>query len=599
MQTNLEKLLEQIRDEPTDVSYDVFLSPLEEITARVIEMHENLYKQFPPRLTWQESQENRPMKIPGDLVRVHLVVKNDANYQSADSLTIDGVLSADVQRQYVRTEPANLRGGEEKEFIIELLLTDEAQRNGNFTIELQYSYRSNDDPRKNSTKHLSETFSLYVRKESFQALDNPYGKFEGGNPVYTSEMFYGRKEQIEEIVSMLRLPGSRDDMNYGRAIAVYGQARAGKSTLMYHLKGALLAEYGDKVVLWDMQNSLPGITGDEIDEAVKRKLAHVPGGISLPNFLYLMLSFGQDGIRENQVISRRVNEAGLVPPLRQILDKPHFAVPYFNDYMRRLNAILREEKSIIVLMIDEFSYLNTFIQEGKIPKSFMQFWKAMLQNNCIFAVVAGQDDTPEFMREYQNEFACMEPKKLTYLEERHAKELIREPLQVAQGRRIFQQNSRADTVDEIYRLTAGSAWLTVIVCSNLVKYLNNKGAEMVTDGILEDFLRTRAFVPFPGNGFLSDVHFHPQLQERGHREYDEANAEILLSIARLSQTTGRANIHDISCGSKTRKEILDLVTRLVDRNVLSRSGEDYEIQVKLLEKWLLQNEWVAKPKKGG
>ena len=108
---------------------------------------------------------------------------------------------------------------------------------------------------------------------------------------------------------------------------------------------------------------------------------------------------------------------------------------------------------------------------------------------------------------------------------------------------------------------------------------------MITKGIVNEFLRTRAFGP---RGFLTEVNFEAQLQERGHRELDDINRDILISIARLSQTTGYARASDIECQNLSLSDIQAYVDRLVDRNVLIKEGRDqYWIQVKLLERWLI------------
>ena len=84
------------------------------------------------------------------------------------------------------------------------------------------------------------------------------------------------------------------------------------------------------------------------------------------------------------------------------------------------------------------------------------------------------------------------------------------------------------------------------------------------------------------------MNFEAQLQERGHRELDDINRDILISIARLSQTTGYAKVSDIECQKLSLSDIQSYVDRLVDRNVLIKEGRDqYWIQVKLLERWLI------------
>ena len=78
------------------------------------------------------------------------------------------------------------------------------------------------------------------------------------------------------------------------------------------------------------------------------------------------------------------------------------------------------------------------------------------------------------------------------------------------------------------------------------------------------------------------------MQERGHRELDAVNKEILHCIAKLSQKTGYADVKDIICNGKSEKDIAELVERLANRDVLVKEDGHYWIQVKLLELWLIK-----------
>ena len=406
--------------------------------------------------------------------------------------------------------------------------------------------------------------------EDYKPLNNPYSAFEG-KVMNDDKMFVGRWNQIQQILDMIHPSGSQT-MNYGRAIAMYGQTRTGKSSLMYHLKKKLSNQCGDSILIWDIGNIGSPLYSDNIVSSI----------------LYEILYKGNNAIRRNESVFKAVNESNLFPPLREIIKDPSFAISHFFEYMEELNSILLKENIIIILLIDQFTYLHSYIKDNKIPESFMQFWKALLQDYCVFAIVAGQDDMPEFMREYQNEFACMELLKLNYLDEKNTKKLIKEPLEKANNRKdLFIKDSNDDVIDTIYRLTAGSANLTIILCSKLVDFLNEKGAYIITSGIVDEFLRTKAFGP---NGFLEEAYFEPQIQERGHKELEPINKSILTSVARLSNSSaaGFANLNDIECDCLNGENIQKYIDRLVDRNVLVKEGHDrYRIQVKLLELWLI------------
>lgn len=564
-------LLESIQKEPTAFSYDVFMPVLDTIVLKLSECREILYREYQPRLTWRESIQ--PFKTREGLIQVQLLVKNERNYQAADMLRVEPAIEGDVILSRESSPLNTLRGGEEREMLLTLDITEEAKLAGSFCARLRYSYRRSKTDHSVEQVTQEQTFTLVLRSEDFVPLENPF-KDHIGKPMSDVNMFYGRSQQIDQMVEMLRPRGS-SQMNYGRAIAMYGQTRTGKSSLLYHFQNRLKEQYGDQVVIWDMGNIGELNVGTNADNY-------------LPTFLYTMLSIGEEALEDHEILSECVEEAELETPLTEILKDPSYATIHFTGYMRKLNRILKEQNCIIILFVDEFTYLHGLIRTGQLSGEFMKFWKAFLQDYCVFAVIAGQDDTPEFMREYPNEFACMEAMKVTYLDEIPAKQLIREPLERVNGRTDIFRNDGC--VDELYRLTAGSAYLTMLLCSNLVNYLNEKGAATVTRGIVADFLEKKVF---SAKTFLEENNFEPQIRERGHEELDHVNKQILHGIARLSQANGRADISKLTCvdengQSLTQTQIQSLVDRLVDRNVLVCEANGHcWIQVKLLEQWLI------------
>ena len=560
-------LLLSIQKEPTIAAYNTFKPILERLKLKLTDEQTNLFQNFQPQLTFEE--ELRPFRTPDGKIQIQLRVKNELNYQSADSLTIRNI-NGDQGSKIISWQGGNvlnLRGGDEDVIVFSVTLDEEEDKSGSFSANINFSFKCNDSPQDIITKDQTFNHTFVIRNETFKRLENPFTAYEGKAIKDDSPIFMGRTEETNRIINTI-CPNDDGVMNYGRAIAMYGQTRTGKTSLLFHLKRKIKEKYKDRVLIWDMGNlgEHPISNNTDADDY-------------LSIFLYDMLCSGKKSILFNKIDIEK-----FMSTLKKILSDPLHVTLYFNDYMKELDDYLNHEKKIIILMIDEFTYLHEYIKNGKISDGFMRFWKAILQNYCIFSIIAGQDDMPEFMNEYQNEFACMEPLKITYLEEADAKRLIREPVEDRNNLigELFQNDG---CIDEIYELTAGSAYLTIILCSNLVKYLNDKGAFKVTKGIVNDFLRTRVF---GANSFLTEIHFEAQLQERGHRELDDANREILLSVARQTQTTKYAKIENITCEGRNLEEIQMIVDRLVNRNVLIREqGNQYCIQVNLLKKWLL------------
>lgn len=562
----LKELQQVIQKEPTDVSYDVFLPALDQMAMKLSDTEISLYQNFQPKLSWSEVIQ--PFKTGDNKVQIQLSVENEVYYQAADGLRIESIRSPEIINSDKVAVIETLRGGENREISLVVTLDETALQTGSFTAAINYTYMCNESQENVITRSQECEFSFVIYNQDVEKLINPFDIYVG-NLMSDVTMFYGREDQIQRIVQAI-YAADTDSMNCGRAIAMYGQTRTGKSSVMYHLKNRIQNIYGDRVLVWDM-----GSLGEiEIKNSTD----------FMAFFFRNMLFIAEDALWENPRISEIIQARNLRPPLDEILAHPEHAQMYFVEYMKSLNRILQQEGVIIVLMIDEFTYIHEKIRDGIISKDFMRFWKALLQNYSIFAIIAGQDDTPKFIQDYPNEFACMELLKLTYLDEDAAKQLIQEPLERKNKRKnLFRKDG---CVDLLYELTAGSPYLSVLLCSQLIQYLNSKGAYMVTKGIVEDFLRSKVLSP---DTFLEDANFESQLQERGRRDLDNENYEILLSIARLSQATGYARLDDIACAGKSAEEIRDLVERLEKRNVLVREGRDnYYIQVRLLERWLIQ-----------
>lgn len=558
----VDKLQENIYKEPTDISYDILLPALNQMKIKLLEKQDELYQVYLPKITIEETIP--PFRSPNGEVQIHFTVKNEQNYQTAESFQIVEVAGPDVLRSAESLTVQTLRGGEEEEVSVTVKLSENANTTGSFTAKVSFSYKFSEEPQSISTKRQDIEMTFIIKSEDFQPLHNPFAAYEE-HIMDNANMFFGRDAQIRQIVEMIQ--DSKGKMNYGCGVALYGQTRTGKSSLLYHMRNKLQEKYGDDLLIWDLGNMGKRQVSDSFSK----------------NFRYSMLSKGEVAVRGNKSVMCKVEEAGLKSPRLEMLKNPEFADSLFEEYMTQLSSILKAENKIIVLIIDEFTYLHEYLKNGRLSPEFMHSMKGLLQDYAIFVLLAGQDDMPEFVREYSNDFGVMQMIKLNYLAKEDTFELIQAPLENENDRKdLFRDDGG---MDELYELTAGSAYLTIILCSKLVSYLNEKGATTITKGIINDFIQTQALGP---HSFLLDKHFEPQIHERGREEFNQINAELLLSIARLSKTAGYAHLVDITCGEMTTEEILPYLERFVDRNVLLREGRDgYRIYVKLLEKWLV------------
>ena len=568
--SNINELRREIGEAPTDLTYSSILPALGPMLNTLNALQAELYDENQPNLSWEIGVS--PHVAQNGLYRVQLVVSNEEGCQAADSITLK--LSKSAKSEIISIDECSriprLQGGAAFEVIMMVKITQEAIDAGSFTLPILFSYES-----RNTADGTPEVKTRYVElpavilDEEFEPFENPYAAYGGGSPITNEndEMFFGRKTEKAKLVEMVHQGGR---MNYGCAVAMYGQTRTGKSSLLGQVQAAIMRKYGKRIVLCDLGN-IGSIQADKNDP--DRFLAE---------FLYQVLIECSDSVADNELVSEFI-DADTIEPSLEMLDKPSHAAPLFQKHMKKLDKALRKADAIVLLIIDEFTYLHSLIRTGRVTENFMRLWKAMLQDYCVFSIVVGQDDMPEFMDEYPNEFACMDTIKLTYLEEAAAKSLIHEPLERVSGRSdVFQKAA----IDSIYTLTAGSAFLTMKLCSRLVDYLNDRRVRVVTKGILNAFIEERVF---GANSFIEEKDFEPQLKERGHPEYDDDTKLLLHAIAKASlNSSGFVALKQIECEGLSRDIIEGLCERLVDRNVLLKIGGRYSIQVFLLTMWLLQ-----------
>ena len=169
---------------------------------------------------------------------------------------------------------------------------------------------------------------------------NPFDSYVG--KVMTDDaMFFGRDALIEQITSNAIRFGSTP-RNSKCGIAVYGQTRIGKTSLLYHAKKRLKEKYNDTVFVLDMGN---------IAE-------YISSGNFTNSFIYTMLSIAEEELETCPDVFDAMSEYSIEDILSKLANNDPLAVSMFKRYMQKLDAVLQKQNRIIVLMVDEFTYLQ-------------------------------------------------------------------------------------------------------------------------------------------------------------------------------------------------------------------------------------------------
>lgn len=570
------KLIQLISSQPTQFSYDVLLPNLQKIHSNLQQATEEHYRKLPPDISITTTDVGAYVGRSNE-VNLHLTISNggtanDSNKrQMADNISID-ITRISEGAEYLRMESdftGGIFGGEDAEIILVFRITDPKILLYGIDLSLRCSYRYNESRTISKDAYVDYSDTIVIRQGNHAQIYNPYAAHIG-QEMSDPAMFVGREQIIKRVIDTMV---TERGYNYGMGFLFYGQTRAGKSSIRVHL-GNRIRDKFPSIILADLGNLDP-------DSFFER------------SFYCDLLFKVNDELKENHPdLYKELLEHGIEAPPDSISEADlEIVLAKFKRYFSRLSSAIRN-KTMIVVMADEFSAINTAIQKGRVSNNFMQSWKAMLENYGLFTICFGQDDSPAFILQNQNAFGRMTVEMITYLEKPYAIELMEKPIMVTASDGTEKSRYSPSVTDELYRLTSGSAYLIVKLCSLLVDYLNEKGADYVTSGILHSFLKTRVFT---GQKCISEGDFEPQINDRSDPSLADVNATVLLRISRAAQSTGWADLISISDTDlrprdnqtpQRRKD--ELLKRLQARDVIEiEEGRRCRIKVTLLNQWLL------------
>ncbi|MFJ6983121.1 MULTISPECIES: hypothetical protein [unclassified Streptomyces] len=381
-------------------------------------------------------------------------------------------------------------------------------------------------------------------------IPNPYS---AGLPVENPDMFMGRDPLIANLAETVTGP-------HRGSVIVYGQKRAGKSSVLFHLREKL---------------TLPSL-------AVSFSIQDLAGDISLADFLYRICDEFHWSI-SNVVAEQHWDiDPPPEPDLEQIRVAPQ---QRFTEYMRRLLTWLKATPPLadshLVLLIDEFSMVHKEIRGGNLPESFMKGWKAMLERGFFRCVLVGNDLMPRFIQEFPNEFQVATEARVSYLERTYAKDLIENPIRLPEGGSRY----RGNAVDRILELTGQSPYYIQLFCHELVLYMNSEDVRGPAIGPADvEAVADRLMATLGENEF-------DNLLTPGDSEVTDISGALVMEVLRATRReVGRAMYHEGD--GQGHPEAARVIQDLERREVLQRlSGNRYRIRVGLFSQWL-QHRWA-------
>lgn len=456
----------------------------------------------------------------------------------------------------------SIDGGEHHIFKLSVKVSDSVIRDKAATVNAFCKYKT-----RNSEDYSEQQEQLPLRlysSDEYERIENPYAPLADGGPVpIGSKMFYGREEFIANRIKSILETASKQ-------IIIYGQKRCGKSSVLQHLKKGLEDTRKTFCVSFSMGDIIKNLNEftfyHKILDSIEFELETLEG--EAPAFHCPTLAEFKEMDTDNPVNS-----------FIKLMAKFKNACSKLEEW---------KDKRLIV-MIDEFTYLYTEIKKGRVSDTIMQQWKAVTQTEkARFSVVlVGQDVVPSFKKEdyAKNAFGVIEDIRLTYLAEEPAKQLIEKPILDKDNHSRYIGNA----VDCIIDYTSRNPYYIQIFCARLVEYMNMKKIVKVTEADIKDvadsFIQGPQALAWEKFDNLIRAGEQYDFQEYG----DEPIITVLRQIAKGAKNIGvcsRTSIH-LNEGAELEDRILN---HLVDREVLElKPGNNYKIQVKLFQEWLLQH----------
>ena len=549
----IDAIIPILTSHPSEIGYETILPALKLLEKSIHDKFIEIEQRVNPAISidiletvGMEGNNSTELKVEirnsGDSARsVHI----SSLKVTGDDLVEDNNINIDVR----------LSAGEEKLINIELHLCDTAVKEKIAEVNFEIEY---DDIFIATNQRISKISNIYktinLEISSFTEIDNRFRQCAGGEELEPGDtMFYGRSNIIRNIQEAI-LTGTKNQ------IAIYGQKRSGKSSLLNQIKGRLETDESHSIICGKF--NLQGLPADEYDP-VRWILESIAKSL-LP------------GIRNHGVGT--LNKS----LISKFFCEESDAFIALGDFIEYLNTIDDLQNSHFVIFIDEFTYLYQLIKEGRVKDDFMRRWIALIETPGINlqAIVAAQDTFPHFMNESyaSNYFNKFSKEPLSYLNKEEALQLIKNPIESVK----FHNHSE----ELIYDYTSGSAFFTQIFCAKLVDYLN---FEKNTNVVGKEEIETVAERLCTGTHRLEPSTFECLTKEADGSDFNETdNIRVLKAIANRTRAGGHVNMEDLNVDF-TPNKLKSVLDNLYARRVISKQDEGYSINVKLFVKWILNN----------
>ncbi len=369
-----------------------------------------------------------------------------------------------------------------------------------------------------------------------QPVHNPYV---AGDPV-EGNLFVGRGEVIKQLEELWLM------RNQLQSVVLYGHRRMGKTSILKNLSNSL---------------------GNNIQVVY----------VNLLNLGAVSEGAGEVLITLSDAISHQLS---INPPDDEALLRLPY--PTFRRFIQTINQKLKGDQGLIIAL-DEFERIEELIRANQLSSDFLGFLRGLLQEHPKIAFAfAGLHTLEEMTEDYFNPlFASILPIRIGFFTIGETRELLANPAE------DFTLDYTPETLNEIYRLTAGQPYLTQLIGFQLVRHYNHQVFEQGQE-------RSSIFTPedltavIHRSGFFAKGRYY-FTGVWNQAAQDTPGQQAILKV--LAEDTEGRTVSEIRRKSGLAVEaIAPALTTLKRHDVVSETEGKWKIIVPLFRQWVLEHQ---------
>ncbi|SRR6266516_2925843 len=378
--------------------------------------------------------------------------------------------------------------------------------------------------------------------EKIWQIDNPYKPDCVLEPELNDDgLFVGRGDLV------LSLKESLDRGNYRPVLFLCGERRMGKSSLLKYLPVKLGSHY--LPVIYDLQRR----------------------DVSFSTFA-LLSTIAEEVYKEAElsgIVVKRLSDTFL----KDASERNDATIYYVLDgWLKNLERVLEYEHSILLLIFDGYERLDDAGQEGYLNLRLLLDWfRSISQNHPQLALLfSGVQTLGEMKMNWSGYFINAQILKISFLQEREARDLILTPIPNYPGEQVFNE----EVVEEIVRVTGCHPFLLQALCSTLINNLNTLG-----QGSIEVHDVSMA---------VSQLihHWSPYFRDLWERT-DQNQRRCLRAIRSLEKSSLQEIIQRCGIDEKVARDALQTLLR---RDLIIFDKQNYQVSIPILGEWIKYND---------